>query len=210
MYKCEICNKTFCKTKHKRFCSLKCYWESLKGKSTWNYQGDEFRKCLFCAKLFKVRKVSNQKFCSKDCSSKGKSKKKNYWGKRRIICSECKKSFIAWKYEINRKYCSKKCLGIANGKRMSGNKNWNWKGGISPRVLNTVEYKNWRKEVFKRDNFICQNCGYDKGKILNAHHIKSWNKNPELRFDVNNGITLCVNCHRKTDTFGRKMILSNK
>ena len=41
----------------------------------------------------------------------------------------------------------------------------------------------------------CTECGsvYD----LHAHHIKQYKSHPELRNDVNNGITLCGNCHRK-------------
>ena len=36
-----------------------------------------------------------------------------------------------------------------------------------------------------------------KGGKLNAHHLKSWALFPELRFEISNGITLCVICHRK-------------
>lgn len=54
----------------------------------------------------------------------------------------------------------------------------------------------WKNSVFSRDNFTCQVCGQYGGK-LNAHHIKSFNNYPELRQDINNGITLCVNCHKK-------------
>lgn len=76
---------------------------------------------------------------------------------------------------------------------------WNWKGGITPenvRQRNSVEYSEWRKAVFKRDNYTCCIC-HKVGGRLNAHHIKHWATNPELRFDVNNGITLCSECHKE-------------
>ena len=57
-----------------------------------------------------------------------------------------------------------------------------------------ADYKEWRNNVFERDNFTCQNCGM-RGNVLHPHHIKSYTNFPSLRYDVNNGITLCVNCH---------------
>lgn len=121
-----------------------------------------------------------------------------------VTCEECSKEFLKWRYEIDRKYCSKKCQGRGKAKLVSGEKHWNWKGGISPRVLNTTEVREWRKAVFERDNYICQHCGYKEGRILEAHHIKSWKDYPDLRFEVDNGLTLCNPCHKKTDNFGRK------
>ncbi len=54
----------------------------------------------------------------------------------------------------------------------------------------------WRKLVFERDNYVCQECKI-KGKRLHPHHIKSFANFSELRFDVNNGQTLCEDCHKK-------------
>ena len=57
-------------------------------------------------------------------------------------------------------------------------------------------YRTWRKSVYERDNYTCQCCGDSKGRNLNAHHIKNWADNPELRYDIDNGITLCSTCHK--------------
>ena len=57
------------------------------------------------------------------------------------------------------------------------------------------EYKIWRNEVFRRDDFRCAICGDETN--IEAHHIKPFLKYPDLRFDVNNGITLCRNCHKE-------------
>lgn len=57
-------------------------------------------------------------------------------------------------------------------------------------------YKNWRKEIYKRDKYVCQwsNCCERKG--LNAHHILRWADNPGLRYNLDNGITLCKTHHK--------------
>lgn len=60
----------------------------------------------------------------------------------------------------------------------------------------TKEYKKWRQSVFLRDNFTCQNCG-ERGGNLEAHHIKAWAYYPSERYNIDNGLTLCKNCHKK-------------
>ena len=84
-----------------------------------------------------------------------------------------------------------------------GDKNPNWKGGRSKGYktgYNSAEYKNWRKEVFKRDGYSCQKCGI-MNVYITAHHIKSFAYFPELRFEVSNGLTLCEKCHSMTDNY---------
>lgn len=58
------------------------------------------------------------------------------------------------------------------------------------------DYKLWRLSVFNRDNLTCKKCGY-KGKDLEAHHIKKWSTHYDLRYDIDNGITLCKKCHKE-------------
>lgn len=84
---------------------------------------------------------------------------------------------------------------------------WNWKGGISTinsLIRQTPQYKLWRAAVFKRDNWRCQNCGVSKTR-LQAHHIKSFSDNETLRFNLDNGITLCVSCHSNCHKIKEKM-----
>ncbi len=78
-----------------------------------------------------------------------------------------------------------------------GSNNHMWKGGITPEDIlfkKSAEYRNWRKQVFSRDNYTCQSCKVTK--LLNAHHILSFTVHPELRVDIDNGITLCKPCHK--------------
>lgn len=90
----------------------------------------------------------------------------------------------------------------------TGSKNPSWKGGITPerkKAYFSSDYKLWRKSVFERDNYTCKICGSVGGE-LNADHIKPWALYQELRYDINNGRTLCKECHKKTDTYGNKSI----
>ena len=81
-----------------------------------------------------------------------------------------------------------------------------WKGGrgsLNKALRSINKYKGWRATVFQRDNYSCQNCGSRKDE-LEAHHIKRFSVYPELRYEISNGITLCKNCHRKTESYFRK------
>ena len=91
-------------------------------------------------------------------------------------------------------------------KNMRGEKHFNWKGGISrnKHSLSNPEYRQWRSNIFQRDNWTCQTCQV-KGLYFEAHHIKSWAKYPELRYDLENGITLCCECHKLTNNYKGKV-----
>lgn len=81
---------------------------------------------------------------------------------------------------------------------MLGDKNWKWKGGVTPihkMIRESLEYEEWRTKVFERDLYTCQGCG-QVGGYLEADHIKPFSLYPDLRFDVNNGRTFCKPCHK--------------
>lgn len=87
--------------------------------------------------------------------------------------------------------------------KMRGAHNGNWRDGASRKndlIRKSIEYKDWRTAIFLRDNRTCVLCGSTQN--IEADHILPFSTYPELRFDINNGRTLCQPCHKKTDTYG--------
>jgi len=99
-------------------------------------------------------------------------------------------------------------------KFLGGEKYGNWKGGITPlnkNIRNSFKYRQWRSDVFTRDDFTCQECGR-RECFINAHHILSVSDIVELNdirtmeqaikceelWNINNGLTLCEDCHNLT------------
>jgi 5-methylcytosine-specific restriction endonuclease McrA len=88
-------------------------------------------------------------------------------------------------------------------KSRRGEKNSNWRGGtttVNQKIRQSLAYEEWRKAVFERDLYTCQDCE-GIGGILHADHIKPFSLFPELRLEINNGRTLCITCHKKTKTY---------
>lgn len=97
------------------------------------------------------------------------------------------------------------------GEKNSKENHPRWKGGVAyHRVERSCwEYREWRTSVFVRDEYTCQCCGAKsskgKGVTLVGHHIKNWKDNPQERYNVDNGITLCKSCHLKFHSkYGKK------
>ncbi len=186
--------------------------------------------CLVCGTVYtkkitrSLRSWKTSKYCSHQCADKYRIGKPNtsstkfVKGDERCIGNTNAKGHIpwnkgkAWDEETKRKL-SQALAGKPTGR--TGEKCHFWKGGkTNGRKLlqNSIEYKNWRRKVFERDDFTCQECGdrnyIGRGKTveLHPHHIKPVSKFPELTCELSNGITLCKKCHRLTDSWGRPKI----
>jgi len=91
------------------------------------------------------------------------------------------------------RFCSYACKVAAQDNNVSTE---------NEKVRKSNRYKEWRKEVFQRDDYMCQICG-ERGGHLHADHIQPFAVFYESRFDLDNGRTLCVTCHKLTPTYGK-------
>ncbi|MFL2874478.1 MAG: HNH endonuclease [Pseudohongiellaceae bacterium] len=173
--------------------------KSLRDKKRPNRLTGKTLICATCKKTFYKQKshiTSEKNYCSYVCL--GVSKKVELKDK---VCPWCDSSFergnlSAANYR-KKKYCSLRCANLANPPpRLSGEDHPFWKGPEARRRRRHGSNKKWRNAVLSRDKATCQSCGI-KNVVLVAHHIKPWETHPALRFEVDNGLTLCQECHFK-------------
>ena len=110
-----------------------------------------------------------------------------------MSCVNCGKIFLRNPGEIKkakRHFCSVDCRYDYN----KGKNHYEWKENLHDKHYK-LALKQWGIKVKERDQYTCQHCGETNRKILEAHHMKNRSKFPELQFDFNNGITLCLSCH---------------
>jgi hypothetical protein len=167
---------------------VECTLKSCKGK-VWLYPRD----------IKKGRKA----YCGFSCFGKGKTTS------LLLTCSECPIQFYCTPSQVRLRHrvtCSMKCRGTKMSRlaeeRIKNNPPT--QGVINRRLRYSKKMDEWRKAVFERDNYTCQHC-HVRGGYIQADHIKPFAYFPELRFDLNNGRTLCKPCHVKTDTYGGRV-----
>lgn len=169
--------------------------------------------CEVCGRTFIDYAFKKRRFCSQECNAKRPDN--GFRGKKHSPESIERFREIA---ELKRDQISKGWFTKGHNKWDHPNvkKNWiqkgqkpkNWLGGKrwpSQIIKDDPRYARWRTAVFIRDNYTCQICG-TRGGELNADHIKAKTKYPELAFQLSNGRTLCISCHRQTDNYGGRAL----
>jgi hypothetical protein len=155
--------------------------------------------CLHCQKEFYTKPSSNQKLCSEKCKNLARQNRVE------LICKTCHKPYQRRPSNIKYRgtgYCCNKCEWESY-RLKRGALSPSWKGGKEDKYdqleRRRPEYIAWRKTVFARDNYRCRipNCNNHE-HYVEPHHIKRWNDYPDLRYDPNNGITLCKKHHYQT------------
>ena len=221
---CSFCHKVRVKTKNRKFCSHSCYAKSLVGHKQPKSQIDKRIKSLTGQKrtLEQRKKLSESQKGIKKVVKHDKQFKKGHipWIKGRTHSEETRKkiglaskgnTFFKGKkhsFETRKKMsASKQNISLETRKAISASKQgialdeWN---GFST-SSNRLERKRFRREiqkkVFERDNYTCQICGI-RGGYLQVDHIQSWADYIELRFEMKNLRTLCMDCHYFI-TFGK-------
>jgi len=173
------------------------------------YKPKGIKCCENCGKeiiIYLKRDLDRKKFCSYECSGTKKAELNNLRPPTPTVESRKKAGeTISKKMELGlipkppipTKESRKKA-----GLKIRGENHPNWIEDREKvklgRYSNSYRYgqvSSWRKDIFERDDYTCQHCNQKGGK-LNAHHIKPWAKYPELRYEIDNGLTLCVTCHR--------------
>lgn len=118
---------------------------------------------------------------------------KKHTEETKLKISQSKKGCIPWNKGIKGLWLSDTFKVLNTIQKRENHPRWKKDRNtlVKKQERNDVSYKNWRKEVWLRDNFKCKIANPDCSGRLEAHHILSWNEYPELRYDINNGITLC-------------------
>jgi hypothetical protein len=151
------------------------------------------KSCEWCGeeKFFYAPQNPNR-FCSLSCNTKYRN---SIYGISEETAKKISQSNKGKKKNVPPE--TQKRLSEFRRQRFMGSGNPMWKGGITPQneqVYNSSAYWKWRDKIYERDNYTCQKCN-ERGGRLCAHHIKKVSDYKELIFELDNGITLCYNCH---------------
>lgn len=176
-----------------------------------------------------VRSDKYRKLVSEKHKGTKRPPRSNEWKTKQREANKGKVLPVETRNKMSRSHLGKKFTNehkckIANALR--GRKGSNWRGGISsPSMLirKSPKYSEWRTMVYLRDNWTCRKCN-KYGGIIDVHHIKSFSTlMKEARkymplfdiytagllyaplWDLNNGVTLCRDCHKKTKSYIRRI-----
>jgi hypothetical protein len=159
-------------------------------------------RCKTCGKKFRVAKALHKrrgiKYCSKPCAYNSPDRNE-----------KLRKAFKG-------KPLKKETLEKMRATRLR-NSGWYHEPTLKEQIRSSIQMMEWRWRVFTRDKYVCRNCGGGNGKLC-AHHIIPYAQiikmlkiltmedalKDSILWDIDNGITYCVDCHRDVHRNTRK------
>jgi len=193
---CQICAGKYkiipSRVGKSRFCSQKCFGLSQRGKKSWN-KGRKtgiIPRTVFKKGMMLGENHPNWKGGLPNCVDCGKKLSTRYSKTKR--CRKCVSPYV----------------DRTNIVYPTGENHWNWKGGNYKRKdeRNDSLYQNWVLQVKKRDNWKCRINNKDCSGHCIVHHILPWRDFPELRYNIENGITLCQAHHPRKRAEEKRLI----
>jgi hypothetical protein len=207
----------FNKSKHKSFfCCKRCNKE-------WNLSNLNARKIqyanlvkVYCASCGKEmlyseyrKKLSHHFYCSAECKSSWISENQSgenhiQWSRVLVECSYCGREIYVTKRKSKKNknfFCSREHKGLWMSDNYTGE---NSPVYIDSKLRNereefnmSLEARNLRSKIHNRDKHICQFCG-ERTRHAHMHHIEPFSINKDRRGDIDNVVTLCPNCHKRS------------
>ena len=154
-----------------------------------------------------------------------KNDRDRLWNKRKFCSMKCNgishrnyRHTEEWKNEARRKW-----LTNNPNKGKFGREHPCWreikKHPLYGAIREIFKYRKWRSDIFARDNFTCVLCGIRNGdkqadhypkmfaEIISEYKIKTLDEAIACKefWNLDNGRTLCVSCHKKTNTYLKKI-----
>lgn len=190
------------------------------------HQGNVIR----AARKYDVKNGCGEKICSY-CSALKKKEKFSFLGKKHTLESKLKiskahkgsklseehKKKISDSSKGNKNHFFNKThsqqtkikIGFKNKGKLSKEKNPNWNPDrtwdVRRKERKLPENFQWTKSVLKRDNYTCQICNKRKWTSLISHHLDGYGWCKEKRYNTENGVCLCKECHKNFHSiFGYK------
>ena len=192
----------------------------LRGKSSWikgHHHSEETKRKIGLANGLKIRTEEQKERLrqlrlgtklSEEHKKKLSENNAHYWlGKKRpeMMGHRVSERTIEHVKQLNKGKFGKEHPGWKEFKRKT----------FHQALRQTYRYKDWRNKIFQRDGFTCVLCGKNKIYLEADHNPKSFisiiDKNKIYTFDqassceelwdINNGRTLCLPCHKNTDNY---------